>query len=303
MNSRATVTIGIPAYNEKDNIDILLRHLLEQETSRAVIKEIIVVSDGSTDSTVRKAKSIRSPFIRVISQRVRQGQGAAQNQIAKRAKSDILVLLNADILPINTHLIERLAELILDNPGTGLVGGNTASVHATSVVEWVLGAAHELKQNLYIRKENGNNIYMCHGRVRAFTKAVYSTIVWPTNAPEDAYSYLFSKKLGYNFLFARRATVYFRSPSKLADHIRQSNRFRSGMEALKAYFDPDIINKEFYVPPAAFLRTVIRFLIRHPFSTSLYMLISLYVRLFTSKKTVNLTTWEVAKTSKKVIAL
>jgi len=45
------VSIGVMAYNEERNIDNLLNTLLNQRTNKINIKEIIVISSGSTDKT------------------------------------------------------------------------------------------------------------------------------------------------------------------------------------------------------------------------------------------------------------
>lgn len=301
MRRRARVTIGIPAYNEKDNIHLLLRYLLAQKTRRVVITEILVVSDGSTDNTVHLARSVKSSKIRVISTKKREGQSATQNTIVKKAKGDILVLLNADVLPGNTYSIERLCTCLLDNPDVGLVGGNTASIPPSSFTEWVLAAAHELKQNIYIRKNKGNNVYLCHGRFRAFTKAVYKKIHWPKHVPEDSYSYFFNRKLGFDFKFCRAATVYFRSPTHIDDHVRQSARFQKGNIALKHHFDADSVDNEFKLPRLLLIRTILSYLVKHPLSTVSYIAISLYVRSVSSRMKVNITVWDVSKSSKKVL--
>jgi len=51
MKKLITVSIGIPAYNEEANIGKLLSSLIKQKEAGFIIKEIIVVSDQSTDKT------------------------------------------------------------------------------------------------------------------------------------------------------------------------------------------------------------------------------------------------------------
>ena len=45
------VSVGIMAFNEEGNISRLLEALLNQDIEEIRIKEVIVVSDGSTDKT------------------------------------------------------------------------------------------------------------------------------------------------------------------------------------------------------------------------------------------------------------
>ena len=54
--SKQTVTIGIPAHNEAENISYLLRSILRQKQRNYKLEKIIVVCDGCTDNTEDKVK-------------------------------------------------------------------------------------------------------------------------------------------------------------------------------------------------------------------------------------------------------
>ena len=45
------VSIGVLAYNEEQNIEIVINSLLKQKTFSVNIREIIIVSSGSNDKT------------------------------------------------------------------------------------------------------------------------------------------------------------------------------------------------------------------------------------------------------------
>ena len=51
MLASVPCTVGIFAHNEEANIAQLLQIMLEQELKKVEIREIIVVSSGSTDQT------------------------------------------------------------------------------------------------------------------------------------------------------------------------------------------------------------------------------------------------------------
>ena len=51
MVKKQTVTIGIPAYNEEQNIGVLLSKLLAQKQIHYKLKEILIYLDGSIDHT------------------------------------------------------------------------------------------------------------------------------------------------------------------------------------------------------------------------------------------------------------
>ena len=57
MSSKPTVTVGISAYNEEHAFPALLESLLKQSQTSFVFEKIIVVSDGSTDNTVKNKRT------------------------------------------------------------------------------------------------------------------------------------------------------------------------------------------------------------------------------------------------------
>lgn len=301
MKKKISITIGIPTYNEEQNIKFLIESLQKQKLQRVVIKEIIVVSDGSTDSTVSILRSIKDSRLIIVDRKKRVGLNQTQNQIIARATADILVMLNADILPKDRLFLEKLIKPLLEDENVGIVGANTVSLPSRNILERVLANSHELKQFMYARISNGNNVYMCHGRARAFSKAFYTKITWPDNCPEDAYSYFFCLTYRFKFIFNKEASVFFRSPSKLKGHIAQSNRFIHGKKMLEKYFDPEFVERAYIISKNLMLRTILFFLLKNPFSTPLYMMLSIYIRLFRNYEPVHHSRYEVSPTSKQVI--
>jgi len=91
------ITIGVPCYNEEENIIPLWKEIdevcKELHKKKDYTFEIIFVDDGSTDSTYEKLK--RLP-IKVIKFRKNFGQSAAIDCIFKQARGDYIVLLDGD---------------------------------------------------------------------------------------------------------------------------------------------------------------------------------------------------------------
>ena len=77
--TKSTLTIGIPAYNEEANIGLLLNDITLQKNRNYILKEIIVVSDGSTDSTVKKVEQASIQSIKLIINKKRTGLANVQN--------------------------------------------------------------------------------------------------------------------------------------------------------------------------------------------------------------------------------
>ncbi|MAF50482.1 MAG: glycosyl transferase [Nanoarchaeota archaeon] len=95
------LSILIPVYNEEETIQEILKKIDEVDlTSQKVEKEIIIVNDGSTDSTNKKIedlqKSIPRLDIKVIYQE-NQGKGAAIRKAIAHATGDIMIVQDADL--------------------------------------------------------------------------------------------------------------------------------------------------------------------------------------------------------------
>lgn len=88
------VSILIPAYNAEGWIAESLQSAIEQTWPR---KEIIVVDDGSRDSTLAIAQSYAGPNVQVVSQE-NGGASAARNRLLSLAQGDYMQWLDADDL-------------------------------------------------------------------------------------------------------------------------------------------------------------------------------------------------------------
>ena len=81
MNKPVTISVGIPAYNEAKSIKRVLTSLLAQKEDGFILKEIIVISDGSTDSMAQKVREIKDKRITFIDDKSRRGKSARLDQM------------------------------------------------------------------------------------------------------------------------------------------------------------------------------------------------------------------------------
>ncbi len=128
------VTVGICAYNENNNIGFLLQSLLDQCLQKVSIDEIIVISDGSTDSTNDIVNDFcrRDGRIKLVELKCRGGKARAINQLLKIVKSKYIVLGCADILP-RSETIERLSLPLLDE-NIGITTGRPVPLDAKDML-------------------------------------------------------------------------------------------------------------------------------------------------------------------------
>lgn len=296
-----TVNIGIPAYNEEKNIGHLLSRILIQKVKSVVLEKIIVVSDGSTDATESIVSSFKDDRIRFINHKERRGKTSLDNELVKLATADILVMLDADVLPLANNFLEVLCRPIINDHKVGLVGGRVHPAKPQSFFERVIAYSHIVKRHLFRQINDGDTIYLCHGRVRAFSKPVYKTIRWPLTCPEDAYSYLHCKNQGYAFYYQKKASVLFRAPTNLVDHARQSKRFVSGKAILRKYFSEEIVDSSYHLPGGKMLMSSFQFFLRAPISFLVYFLIQIYVR-FIFEKVSYARMYDTSKSTKRLVS-
>lgn len=93
-----SVSVVIPCFNEKDNIDILYRHLsivIEAYTDY----ELIFVDDGSTDDTLETIRSVaeKDPRVRYISLSRNFGHQYALKAGLDHAGGDCVISMDADM--------------------------------------------------------------------------------------------------------------------------------------------------------------------------------------------------------------
>ena len=297
---KPTVTIGISAYNEQANIGQLLHRVLQEKPEQVRLEKVIVISDGSTDETAAKVKDYAQSIVRFIDQKKRLGLHQNQNRIVRMADSDILIILDADVLP-NKGFIDALCRPILESPQVGIVGARTKPAVPRNALERVIVHGRELKTSIYERINGGDTIYLCHGRARAFAKRLYKRIVWPVDCPEDSYSYLFCLEKGFSFVYEPKADVTFRVPSSFREYAEKHVRFLTGKNQLSKYFEKSTIRDKYRIPLGVLSEKLLESFLRQPFATASYLGVMLISRLIWARGSSYEPLWEVSETSKKIL--
>lgn len=301
MKKNKTVTIGIPALNEEANIKHLLLDILAQKINDFYLEKIIVSSDGSNDNTVKLARSIKNKKIKVIDNHNRLGQGARQNQIIKTCKSDVLVLLNADIRITDKEFLSKLIDPIIKSQAD-LTSSKLNPTKPRNLFETIMSVSDDYKNTVFANLNNGDNLHNCHGGARAFSKRLYSEFRFKRSVAEDAYSYLFCLKKGYVFKYVDDCSVFYTLPNNLTDHIKRSERYFNSEQILSHEFGHNFIHKQYKLPLAPFFIEFLRYLIKYPFIMPTYLFITLYIKfcsLIPKREEVS-DTWYVSKSTKGV---
>ena len=120
-----SISIIVPAFNEEKNIRKCIDSLLQLKYPSK--PEIIVVNDGSKDSTSAIAEKYRkNGDIKLINQK-NKGKGAAINRGVKSSVGELIVIMDADSSIEKDALLKMVG--YFDNPKVGAV---ISSIKATS---------------------------------------------------------------------------------------------------------------------------------------------------------------------------
>jgi dolichyl-phosphate beta-glucosyltransferase len=101
------ISIVIPAFNESLRLGSTLRRVVDYLKREEVSYEVLVVDDGSTDSTAELARGFEAEGVRVLRQERNRGKGAVTKIGVLASRGDEVLLLDADL----STPIEELARL------------------------------------------------------------------------------------------------------------------------------------------------------------------------------------------------
>lgn len=98
------LSIIVPVYNVEDYIIECVKSLLEVPIEK---KEIIIINDGSTDSSINKLLELNSSCIKIINQK-NSGLSAARNTGLNNAKGEYILFIDSDDFIINSQSIAEM---------------------------------------------------------------------------------------------------------------------------------------------------------------------------------------------------
>ena len=108
------LSIILPTYNERENIQNLVPKLQEFVKKSAIKSEILVVDDNSPDGTAEAALKLNKRYgnVRVIRRQKKEGMGAAIKAGFDNARGDILLSMDVDSLGVSDmeKLLRKIKE-------------------------------------------------------------------------------------------------------------------------------------------------------------------------------------------------
>lgn len=276
MDKKITVSIATIAHNEEHSIKRMLASVCNQKEQGFVIKEILVISDGSTDGTVKEIKKIRNPRIVVIDDKRRLGQPARIHELLQRFEGDYLVLLDADVVMKDESVIERMIAAFDSGENVSLVAAHMRPLAAKTFLESAINNYRSAREYVEPDFSFGIRVWGAHGCL-AYKREFAKSLKIPRNILSvDNFSFYSCIAQGYKHAYTHNAIVFYRSPQNLKDHINQATRHFVGGLQLYEYFDKKLIEREKAVPALINLKLMLYQLLKNPLGYVFLKIINLY---------------------------
>jgi biofilm PGA synthesis N-glycosyltransferase PgaC len=213
-------SVGVMAYNEEATIADTIGSVLEQDTARCRLSEVVVVASGCSDRTVEIVDEIaaRDSRVRLLVQEQREGKASAINLFIASARSPVLLMVSGDVVLKEGALDALIGHF--EDPDVGMVGGHPIPVNDEGSF---LGHAVHLQWRLHDRIARSSPKL---GEIVAFRNAVPS-IPLDTAVDEISIQALITE-LGFSLVYEPDAVVYQRGPTSVGDFLRQRRRIYAG---------------------------------------------------------------------------
>ena len=119
--SGARVSVCLPARNEEATVGAIV----ERVAASAIVGEIVVIDDGSTDATATVAARAGATVVRESALLPEAGPGSGKGNVLWKSLAactgDIVCYLDADLRNFRAEYVERLCTPLLRDPGTMFV--------------------------------------------------------------------------------------------------------------------------------------------------------------------------------------
>ena len=241
MDNNPLYSVIIPAYNSESTIAGCVDSLSKQSLSSDYY-EIIVVDDGSVDSTGRLAQEHKA---RVIKQG-HYGPAQARNTGIRESRGEILVFIDSDCVA-DSQFMEKICSRFKDKNIVGVQGAYKTRQRGiiARFVQLEIEQRYEMMRKLKSIDFIGS--YAAAYRKEVFLRAGYFDTCFHSASGEDAdFSFRLSR-LKDGLIFEKDAIVYHKHPQTLALYLKQ--------KFLRAYWcvllysrNRDKIIKDAYTP-------------------------------------------------------
>ena len=223
-----TVAVIVPAFNEEKVILQTVVSLLASDHPPSF--EIVVVDDGSTDSTYQRCLEAFAgePRVRVFT-KPNSGKPDALNHGVNHTNSEIVIALDADTLFVRDTISKLVRHFA--NPRVGAVAGNAKVGNRVNLLTRWQALEYVTSQNLDRRAFNLLNcVTVVPGAVGAWRRELIERVGGfnDLTLAEDADLTMSIRKLGYSIAYEDEAVGLTEAPDTLRGFVRQRYRWMYG---------------------------------------------------------------------------
>lgn len=223
-DSAPSVSFLVAAYNEQDTIGRRLDALCLALDQSGLTGEILVLCDGCSDDTARRAREHAGRCVRVLELAENHGKAAALTRGAAEARHDILVL--ADVRQTwADDALERLLENFAD-PQVGAVSGD---LEVRTGNDSLAGVGLYWQYEKWLRRQESAVWAQVGvtGAISACRRVLFAPIP-PGTLLDDVYWPLGVAMRGFRVIHDSRARAYDRLPNRPRDEFRRKVRTLAG---------------------------------------------------------------------------
>lgn len=226
------VSVCLPAYNEEDEIRGALEALLAADYP-ADRRQILVVSDASSDRTDEIVSEYRNEGVELLRVEARGGKTAAENAAVPHLRGDMIVNTDASVR-VCPGALKALARA-LSREEVGVASGRDVSVGSDSAEEDVnLGEAGYVGYEMWVRRlETGlGGIVGASGCLYAIRRNLHAVDV-PDHLSRDFCAALTAREHGYRAVSVPGAVCEVpRTDSLVREFRRKVRTITRGLQTL-----------------------------------------------------------------------
>jgi cellulose synthase/poly-beta-1,6-N-acetylglucosamine synthase-like glycosyltransferase len=224
------ITLTIPAYNEEASIRVTLDSLIALDYP-ADRRQILVVSDASTDSTDDIVRSYAPKGVELLRMPERGGKTAAENAAAPMLRGEIIINTDATIriLPGSLKALVR----VFRDPTVGVASGRDMSVGDVQA-EANRGESGYVRYEMWVRnlETRAGFIVGASGCFYAIRHVIHDTL-FPAALSRDFASPLIAQRQGYRSVSVDDAICLVpRARSLRSEFTRKVRTMARGLETL-----------------------------------------------------------------------
>ncbi len=223
------ITITVPAYNEARTIAQTLDRLLALDYPPER-RQIIVISDASTDGMDDIVRRFADRDIELLQQPIRLGKSAAENAVHAHARGEIIVNIDATTIVAPASLKALIREF--SDPTVGVASGRDVSVG--SVGDANQGESGYVGYEMWVRRLETqlHSIVGASGCFYGIRRHLYDP-QFPLTLSRDFASAILAREGGYRAVSAEGAVCgVLRTPDLAAEFPRKVRTMKRGLQTL-----------------------------------------------------------------------